>query len=82
MSDEIYTKDEHYQDWKSENIDSLQSEWLEENVVKKLHKENDFSSLKWVKKAIKETHRRLGNGEYFDSDDFEAYCRQQFRDRD
>ncbi len=81
MSQEIYTKDEHYHDWKSENIDGLQSEWLEKNVLKDLGYKTYFN-VKDIKLTIQATHKLLGNGEYFDSEDFEVYCRQAFQDRD
>lgn len=48
MSDEIYTKEEHYQDWKAENMASLMEGFIAEA----------------------------------DEEEFEAYCRQSFRDRD
>ena len=79
--EEIYTKEEYYCDWKSENIDSLQSEWLEENVLKNMGYKNYFN-VKDIKATIRATHKKLGNGEYFDSEKFEAYCRQEFKDRD
>ena len=34
MSEEIYTKDEHYQDWKSENLKCLKDEFLEDNKLR------------------------------------------------
>lgn len=48
MSEEIYTKEEHYQDWRSENRNWLIKDFLEENEL---------------------------------DDEFEAYCRQEFKDR-
>ena len=51
MQEEIYTKEEHYQDWKSDNLSSLKEDFLAEYL--ELH-----------------------------FDDFEAYCKQRFRDRD
>ena len=51
MSDEIYTKEEHYQDWKSDNLSSLKEDFIAERLDR-------------------------------NSDDFEAYCRQEFKDRD
>lgn len=44
--EEIYTKEEHYQDWFLDNVHWLKLEFIDE---------------KW--------------------DEFEAYCRQQFKDR-
>ena len=32
MSEEIYTKEEFYQDWKSENLDWLKDEFIEEKI--------------------------------------------------
>ena len=59
MSDEIQTKEEHYQDWKSENLEWLTTDFFEENVDEWTHKNK---SERFEEK----------------SDDFEAYCRQQF----
>ena len=55
--EEIYTKDEHYQDWKRENLDWLKSEFL------------DIS-----KRELQDYDER--------EDEFEAYCQQQFEDRE
>ena len=51
MQEEIYTKEEHYQDWKFDNLSSLKEDFLAEYL---------------------EIH----------FDDFEAYCKQRFKDRD
>ena len=49
--EEIYTKEEYYQDWKNDNLSSLREEFIAECLDRY-------------------------------SDDFEAYCRQMFKDRD
>ena len=51
MQEEITTKEEYYQDWKSDNLSSLKEEFIAEILDR-------------------------------NSDDFETYCRQQFRDKD
>ena len=51
MQEEIYTKDEYYQDWKSDNLSSLKEDFLA-----------DYLEIHF--------------------DDFEAYCKQRFKDRD
>lgn len=63
MSQEIYTKEEHYQDWKADNILYLKKEFLAENYNKSLVavSEDEFLDNKY--------------------DEFEAYCRQEFKDR-
>mgnify|MGYP001584492792 FL=1 len=85
MQEEIYTKEEYYYDWKGDNIAWLKDDFLEENIVRELHKENigyfPENILKWIKKAIRKTHNKLQSLEYFDTDEFEAYCQQAFRDR-
>ena len=90
MSDEeIYTKDEHYQDWKSDNIGWLKDEFLSEDVIKELQGNNwtfgeNRDIILWIKKAINKTHNKLSSLDYFEekSDDFEAYCKQEYNDRD
>ena len=49
--EEIYMREEHFQDWRSDNLSSLKEDFLAEILAR-------------------------------DSDDFEAYCKQQFKDRD
>jgi len=61
MSQEIYTKEEHYHDWKSENLEYLKEEFIEES------KYSDFFKDEYIEEK---------------ADDFEAYCRQEFKDRD
>lgn len=51
MSEEIYTKEEHFQDWKDDNLKYLRDEFFEERGVKSI----DLP------------------------DEFEAYCRQEFK---
>ena len=80
-------KEEFYQDWKSDNIGWLKDEFLEEKILDELQKDGlarvdgFVSVIKWVKKAIMKTHNKLEDGEYFESEEFNAYCRQMFKDR-
>ena len=90
MSEEIYTKDEHYQDWKSDNLKDLIGEFLEvDEITSALYKAygsgtgilfgipSDLqSSVRVIVRLVLE--RQLEEK----SDDFEAYCRQAFKDSD
>ena len=89
MSQEIYTKEEHYQDWKSENLKYLTDEFLEvDEITSVLYKaygsgtgvlfgipSNLQSSVRVIVRLVLE--RQLEEK----SDEFEAYCQQAFKDR-
>jgi len=65
MQEEIYTKDEFYQDWRSDNLSSLKEEFLSENYL-------GGSIISNPPEDFFDDH----------SDEFEAYCKQRFKDRD
>ena len=90
MSQEIYTKGEHYQDWKNDNLD-----WLKDLFIKGA----ESIVIWWEDKLKGDDRNRIMNGgrwtgtpkertskleSYYieeHADDFEAYCRQQFKDK-
>ena len=65
MQEETYTKDEYYNDWKSDNIKYLKDEFLSENYV-------GGSIISNPPEDFLDDH----------ADEFEAYCRQAFKDGD
>ena len=90
MQEEIYIKEEQYQDWKRDNLKDLKDEFLEvDEITSTLYKaygsgtgilfsipSNLQSSVRVIVRLVLE--RQLEEK----SDEFEAYCRQQFKDSD
>ena len=94
MSEEIYTNEEHYEDWKSENLDWLKDEFIEEKIdetTDNLYKAYGSGTgiLFGISSDLKPSVRTivkivLKYSDFLEgyADDFEAYCRQSFKNRD